>query len=78
MTLCTDTHIMGSVNTANAKHSDTAMVNAIHQMHAHKDKKEVHNVLCATGLHGDFTSDNGVLTHYLKWLVEQGNSVHTG
>ena len=62
----TEAHKIDCEQKTNAKHPDTAMVNAIHQMHAHKDKKEVHNVLGVARLHDDFTSDNGVLTHYLK------------
>ena len=54
------------------------MVKTIQQMHAHKDKTEVHSVLGVAGLHGDFMKDNGALTQCLKRLVEQGNSVHMG
>ena len=54
-----NTHHVGSVITPNAKHSNTAMVRAIQQMHALKDKAEVHNVLGVIGLHGDFMKDNG-------------------
>ena len=54
------------------------MVKAIHQMHTHKDKADVHSVLSVAGLHGDFMKDNGALTQCLKWLVEQGCSVHMG
>ena len=42
------------------------MVKAIQQMHAHKDKAEVHSVLSVAGLHGDFMKDNGALTQCLK------------
>ena len=42
------------------------MVKVIQQMHAHKDKAEVHSVLGVNGLHGDFMKDNGALTQCLK------------
>ena len=42
------------------------MVKAIQQMHALKDKAEVHSVLSVAGLHGDFMKDNGALTQCLK------------
>ena len=64
--LKTDTHHVASAITTSAKHSHTAMVKAIQQMHAHKDKTEVHSVLGVAGLHGDFMKDNGALTQCLK------------
>ena len=54
------------------------MVKTIQQMHAHKDKAEVHSVLGVAGLHGDFIKDFGALTQCLKQLVEQGSSVYMG
>ena len=66
------------VITPNVKHPHIAKGNAIWQMDAHKDKAEVHIVLGVAGLHGDFMKDNETLTQWLKQLVEQGNSVHTG
>ena len=62
---------MGSVITPNAKHTDTAIVKATQQMHTHKDKAEVHNVLGVTGLHGDFMKDNGALTQPLNDLLSK-------
>ena len=64
--ITTDIHHVGSVITANAKHLDIAMVKTIQQMHAHKDKAEVHSVLGVNGLHDDFMKDNGALTQCLK------------
>ena len=72
----TGTHHVGRVITVNAKHPHTAKVKVIQQMHALKDKAEVHSVLGVAGLHGDFMKDNRALTKCLKRLVEQGNSVH--
>ena len=44
--LTTDTHHVGSVITANAKHPKTTTVKSIQQMHALKDNAEVHSVGC--------------------------------
>ena len=64
--ITTDTHHVGCVITANAKHPDTAVVKAIQQMHSLKDKAEVQSVLGVAGLHGNFMKDNGALTQCLK------------
>ena len=67
----TEAHIIDceqkkSLSGLNAKQPDTAMVKVIQQMHAHKDKAEVHSVLSVARLHGDIMKDNGALTQCFK------------
>ena len=42
------------------------MVKVIHQMHALKDKAEVHSVLSLAGFYRNYMKDNGALTQCLK------------
>ena len=60
-----------SLSGLNAKQPDTAMVKVIQQMHAHKDKAEVHSVLGVAGLHGDFMKDNGAFTQCSNDLLNE-------
>ena len=48
------------------------MVKVIQQMHAHKDKANVHSVcLGVTRLHGNYMKDNGALTQPLNDLLSK-------
>ena len=47
------------------------MVKAIQQMHAPKDKTEVHSVLGVAELHDYFMKDNGALTQPLNDLLSK-------